>query len=175
MDMRARILSETRRLTIDAGAIPSLNAVADAAGVSKGGLIHHFPTRDALVEGLAREALAEIDDAMTEAAARGRAADTWLRVSVPDESNRDLFRALIAAHRALDGRLASLIQEAAVATARWEELMAAELGDPMRARILRLVGDGLAANAMLSAQARPSDAEIDALLAAITDRPTSRS
>lgn len=70
-DMRARILSETRRLTIDAGAIPSLNAVADAAGVSKGGLIHHFPTRDSLVEGLAREALAEIDDAMTEAAARG--------------------------------------------------------------------------------------------------------
>ncbi len=174
MDMRVRILRETRRLTIDSGAIPSLNAVAEAAGVSKGGLIHHFPTRDALVEGLAREALAEIDEAMIEAAARGRAADMWLRVSVPDESNRELFRALIAAHHALDGRLASLMREAAVATGRWEEMIATELGDAMQARILRLVGDGLAANAMLSAESRPSDAEIDSLIAAITGRPTSR-
>ena len=54
-------------------------------------------------------------------------------------------------------------------------MIAAELGDPMRARLLRLVGDGLAANAMLSTEARPSDAEIDALIAAIIDRPVSHS
>ena len=105
----------------------------------------------------------------------GRAADTWLRVSVPSASDHDLFRALIAAHHALDGRLASVIEEATAATARWEEMIAAELGDPARARLLRLVGDGLAANAVLSPAARPTDEEIDALIASIIGRPASRS
>ncbi|MGC5170054.1 hypothetical protein ACLQ2Q_05350 [Microbacterium sp. DT81.1] len=34
MEMRGRILRETRRLTIEGGSIPSLNAVAEAAEVS---------------------------------------------------------------------------------------------------------------------------------------------
>ncbi len=158
-------------MTIDGGAVPSLNAVAEAAGVSKGGLTHHFPTRDALVVGLAREALAEVDRAMSLAATEGRAAKTWLHLSVPNASERDLFRALVAAHYALDGRLAELVQESNAATARWEAMIATELGDPIRAKVLRLVGDGLAANAMIAPEFAPTDQEIDELFVSIVDPP----
>lgn len=151
--------------------MPSLNAVAEATGVSKGGLLHHFPTRDALVTALAREALTEIDSAMTVAANEGRAAKTWLRVSVPNASERDLFRALVAAHYALDGRLSELVHESNIATARWEAMIEAEVGDPMKAKVLRLVGDGLAANAMIAPDFAPTDQEIDELFISIVGQP----
>jgi AcrR family transcriptional regulator len=36
----------------------TLEAVADVAGVSKGGLLYHFPTKDALIDGMVADALA---------------------------------------------------------------------------------------------------------------------
>ncbi|MEI5582812.1 MULTISPECIES: TetR/AcrR family transcriptional regulator [unclassified Agromyces] len=148
MDLRDRILDETRRLTLQHGVIPSLNAVAEATRVSKGGLMHHFPTRAALVEGLARRALDEVDRAMVAAAAEGRAAATWLALSVPSGDDLDLFRAMAIAHRALEQPGARVLAAASEAVARWERLIADEVGDPVRARVIRLVGDGLAGNAL---------------------------
>ncbi|MBM3715418.1 MAG: helix-turn-helix transcriptional regulator, partial [Actinobacteria bacterium] len=80
--MRDAILATARELILISGVVPSLNAVADAAGVSKGGLMHHFPSRAALIAGLAREAIAEMDREMVAAAADGSAARTWLRLSL---------------------------------------------------------------------------------------------
>jgi len=101
--------------------------VAEAAGVSKVGLLHHFPTQNALIAGRTREALAEIDRAMILAATEGRASETWLRKSVPNASERDLFRALITAHYALDDRLVDLVNESNAATERWEAMIAPDL------------------------------------------------
>lgn len=148
MDLRDRILDHTRRLTLDLGVIPSLNAVAAASGVSKGGLMHHFPTRAALVDGLARRALDEIDRAMATAAAEGRAAAAWLSLSVPAGDDLELFRAMAVAHRALEHPGGGVLAESAAAVERWERLIADEVGDPVRARVVRLVGDGLAGNAL---------------------------
>lgn len=39
-------------------------AVADAAGVTKGGLFHHFPSRQALIEGMFSTLLQELDAAI---------------------------------------------------------------------------------------------------------------
>lgn len=148
MDMRELLLAKTRELTLARGTIPSLNDVAAAAGVSKGGLIHHFPTRAALVDGLARDALEQIDRAMVEAAASGDAAAAWLRLSVPAGDDLELFRAMAVAHRALEAPGATTIAAAGEATSRWERLIADEVGDPVLARVIRLVGDGLAMNAI---------------------------
>lgn len=46
-----------------------LEAVAAAAGVSKGGLLHHFPSRQALLEALCAEYLARLDRRLEEALA----------------------------------------------------------------------------------------------------------
>lgn len=166
--MRTRILAAARRLTLDTGAVPSLNAVVSAAGVSKGGLIHHFPTRAALVAGLARQALKEVDEAMTRAAASGDAARTWLRLSMPDAAERALMQALAEGFHADDEATRSLLAESRSALERWEGLIEAEVGDPVRARAIRLVGDALVANAVVGVEPEPRD--VDALTLFLTGR-----
>ncbi|MCD0167012.1 TetR/AcrR family transcriptional regulator, partial [Deinococcus sp. 12RED42] len=46
---RAALLAAASTVLREQGASLSLDAVARAAGVSKGGLLHHYPTRDALL------------------------------------------------------------------------------------------------------------------------------
>ncbi len=160
MAMRETILAHTRRLTLEHGVVPSLNAVADAAGVSKGGLIHHFPTRAALVDGLAAQALSQIDVAMAAAAHAGTAAPAWLRLSVPAGDDLDLFRAMAIAHRTLGEPGAGIVAAATEAIVRWERLIAEEVGDPVLGRIIRLVGDGLAMNALVGTAGPDSTGEL---------------
>lgn len=162
MDVRERILREAKRLTIENGVVPSLNSVADAAGVSKGGLIHHFPTRRALVDGLALAALADADKAMADAAAGGRVVDTWLALSLPDGEDVALFRSMAVAHRALGELGSTAVEEANRASLRWERYVADEVGDATLARVIRLVGDGLMMNAV-TALDTPTAEEIQTL------------
>src|SRR5690606_32459404 len=50
---RAKVLHAFAELLVTSGErSATLDAVAERAGVSKGGLLYHFPTRDALVDGL---------------------------------------------------------------------------------------------------------------------------
>ena len=167
MDMRERILAVTRRLTLDRGVVPSLNSVADEAGVSKGGLIHHFPTRAALVDGLARQALDEIDAAMIAAAASGTAASAWRRLSVPAGDDLELFRAMAISHRALEQPGEATVQAAAEAIRRWEALIADEVGDIVLARVIRLVGDGLAMNAIVGTDSPDPAGDLRSIEAAL--------
>jgi AcrR family transcriptional regulator len=171
MDRKALILDAARRLTLERGVVPSLNETAAAAGVSKGGLVHHFPTRAALVQGLAVTALEEIDAAMIAASAEGRAAETWLRISVPTGEDVPLFRALAIAHRAVEAPGDDVASASREAIARWEAIIQDETGDETRARVIRLVGDGLAANVIAGIEAAPTEAELDALLVALVHRP----
>lgn len=173
VDRRTLVLDAARRLTLERGVVPSLNEVASAAGVSKGGLVHHFPSRAALVRGLAEAALETVDAAMVEAAAAGRAAQTWLRISVPTGEDVGLFRALAVAHRAVQAPGDDVAAASRAAVARWEAIIEAETGDATRARLIRLVGDGLAANVIAGIEEAPSQAEVDDLLQLLVQRPGS--
>jgi len=52
-DARDRILRAVRDLLADGGpSSVTLEAVADRAGLSKGGLLYHFPSKSALYVGL---------------------------------------------------------------------------------------------------------------------------
>lgn len=163
--MREHILRTAERLTVERGDVPSLNVLAAAAGVSKGGLTHHFPSRAALVDGLVRDALESVDEVMTDAAARGDVAETWIRVAIPSARQAEMFRVLTTAHRALAADSAVLV-EASQAIARWEALIADEVGDRMHARVIRLVGDGLMFNAIAGLE-DPALTEVDALITAM--------
>ncbi|MEO4043286.1 TetR/AcrR family transcriptional regulator [Hoeflea sp. CAU 1731] len=68
---RSRILAAAAALARDAGpGRLSLDAVAARAGVSKGGLLYHFPSKAALMAGLVEDYIAEfeakLDSAITE-------------------------------------------------------------------------------------------------------------
>src|SRR5690349_1619622 len=82
---RDRVLDAYETLLIDAGpAAATLDAVAAAAGVSKGGLLYHFASKDALAAGLLvrlRERSAADAD-LIRTAPEGAAA-YYLRTSAP--------------------------------------------------------------------------------------------
>ena len=65
--MREKILSAAATLARDVGpGNLSLDAVAERAGVSKGGLLYHFPSKSRLLEALVEQHLSEFDAALNE-------------------------------------------------------------------------------------------------------------
>lgn len=65
--VRANILSAAAALARDIGpGNLSLDAVAERAGVSKGGLLYHFPSKSKLLEALVEQHLHEFDGALTD-------------------------------------------------------------------------------------------------------------
>jgi len=126
----------------------TLDAVAAEAGVSKGGLLYHFGAKrellDAMLDGWLAEFAAEI-----EGAKEGRGfAHGYVRAS--DMSG------WAAAERATEfGLLAAMVDEPGALErvraryAAWQEQLAGEAGDPVRATVARLAADGLWLNDLL--------------------------
>jgi AcrR family transcriptional regulator len=145
MNQQQRILDATQELTLSNGKAPSILEVARAVGLTKQGVLHYFPNRAALDAAVVLRALARVDAAMAEAAASGSPTATYLHHSSPDAGDRAALMVLAAAYR---GRANGLPPEVGQTIARWEALIATELGDPVRAEVVRLVGDGLFGEAL---------------------------
>ena len=152
----------------------TLEAVAERAGVSKGGLLYHFPSRDALVEGLLgrmRE-VADEDVAAMRAAPEGPVA-YHLRTSAPGAAPDESFERIVSAvaHLAASGRHPEAAAALAGAQARWYEVVLEVVGDPAVARLVTLVADGLWFTPGAFAPQGPADprsvATIDDLIAAV--------
>ena len=90
-----RTPEQTRRLVLDAaasvirrrGIVATLDDIARAAGVSKGGLVYHFATKDELVQALAADVIADFRRAVAEAldpadSAPGRLTRAYVRASL---------------------------------------------------------------------------------------------
>lgn len=60
--VRRNLLDHAQRLAVEQGlASLTIQAVADAAGVTKGGLFHHFPSKQALVEAMFTDVVDALD------------------------------------------------------------------------------------------------------------------
>jgi len=147
VEQRQRILDAIQALTVANGRMPSILEVAGNVGLTKQGVLHYFPTRRALDAAVISRAVSKVDDAMKEAAAAGSPTATYLRLSSPDEDDQAAVMVLIAALRR-EGN--GLPPEVGQAVSRWEEMITAELGDPVRAEVVRLVGDGLFGEALIT-------------------------
>jgi len=65
---RERILEAAERVVGDVGAARmTLDGVAQAAGVSKGGLLYHFPSKESLLGALAKRYVASMTDCVEQA------------------------------------------------------------------------------------------------------------
>ncbi len=144
---RDRVLDAYETLLIEAGpGATTLDAVAAAAHVSKGGLLYHFASKDALAAGLLdrlRERSAA-DAEMIRTAPEGAA--HHLHTSAPGGGvPGGLTRTYLAALRVTDHlRDAAALREALAAVDA--DALAAlrdRLGDPVLAWLVQLVGDGL--------------------------------
>ena len=149
-DTRQRILRALRTMLARGGTSSvTLEAVAAEAGVSKGGLLYHFPTKAAMYEGL----LADVRDAVARETAaaveRHGAARGFLEYTEPSEDDEvGFFTSLLAAVRtgqsgdsaASNERATALLAETFQA---WEQPMLDAIEDPVQAQLIRLVGFGL--------------------------------
>lgn len=146
MTARDRVLDALETLLIDAGpAAATLDAVAASAQVSKGGLLYHFPSKEALVTGLLERLRQRgLEDAQAMRDSPSGAVDAWLRGSAPPVASGALSRTYVAALRVASGDAAALAREVLDEIDRaWFEALQDDVGDPVRARVVQLVGDGL--------------------------------
>ncbi len=146
---RDRILDALQSLLIDQGLYAvTLESVAETAGVSKGGLLYHFPSKEALITGLARRlaALAEVE--FEEAIHSDDVVGYYLRTSVPDSTTSALFWALLAALRTNEVASEEARRLVIYCFVRWAEVLHEHIDDPVTAETVRLVGDGLYLSAL---------------------------
>lgn len=143
---RAAILRATERVVAERGySALTLDAVAEAAGVSKGGLLYHFPSKEALVAGLLEELAAAFD--ADQVAERGEdvAPGAWTRAFVRSSvapSSAPTHSAAVALLAAVghDPTLLAPLQE------RYREWVGRLEDDGLEgvdAHVVRLAADGL--------------------------------
>lgn len=170
-DTRDRILDALERTLVDVGvAQVTLEGVAAAAGVSKGGLLYHFASRDALIDGLVArlDTLVEEDVRAIEEAPEGPIA-YFVRSSVAMEHPLD--RAVVAAARLAQGGNAAAGRAIRNARRRWLEAIRRHVADPTVALAITLIGDGLYYDSALHGEVddlgvdAPRASEMDALVA----------
>lgn len=150
MATRDRLLDAAEVLLAEGGPRAlTLDAVAAAAEVSKGGLLYHFPSKDALVEGLLDRlrARGEEDAAAMRADPDGPVA-FYLRTSVPaagGSAGEDaaLSRTVQAAVTLATAGDAGARAALAAVSAGWYAVLREAVDDPDLARVVQLVGDGL--------------------------------
>ncbi len=144
-----RVLAAYADLLISDGPrAATLDAVATSAGVSKGGLLYHFKSKEALTEGLLRmlRAYAEQDFAAMVQDPQG-CASYYIRTSVFGGTSFD--RAIVAATRLISSDDGAVRNTFSQLHARWFELILSDVQDPAVARAVMLLGDGMYFNAAL--------------------------
>ncbi|MFT7474754.1 MAG: AcrR family transcriptional regulator [Verrucomicrobiales bacterium] len=124
----------------------TLDRVAEAAGVSKGGLLYHYPTKQALVAAMLERTLGRADDRLNELAvandrSTGSFAKAYLDYVRSDQPTElDSATGIFASAALEDGDLAP----AQTQFASWQRRLLEDDGlDQTVALLARVVGDGL--------------------------------
>lgn len=140
-DTKAKILKAASRVVEKSGvARMTLEEVAVEAKVSKGGLLYHFPSKEALIVGLVDEFIAQFDqflDSRKEDAIPGSFTRAYLQSAMFfDTSSASGIISAIAN----DPMLLAPVHKA---YARWQSRLEHDGIDPVLATMVRLVSDGL--------------------------------
>lgn len=145
----------------------TLEAVAARAGISKGGLLYHFNSKEALYGGLLERlaALGAQDVQRGIADAQGPVAG-YLRSSsiVHDEYTATVLAAL----RLVGTRDVDVETSLAASFAQWDPVLTSAVDDPVLARLVQLVGDGLYLRALFGEPYSDLDEQVVARLVDVT-------
>jgi AcrR family transcriptional regulator len=124
----------------------TLACVAERAGISKGGLLYHFPNKEALIRGLVERLIEEFDAliASYETGGPGSYTRAFVEANFAVVMDRDQSRLLrrwaTVSAAAADPALLAQIREA---MHRWHDRDPADDPDPVAAQIARLAAEGL--------------------------------
>ena len=153
MGTRDRIIEAALKVVNDLGPNRlTLEEAARAAGVSKGGVLYHFPCKDALLSGMLDHMLDLVHARQTEIylslpAEPYRWTRAWVLARIgPTAVRHGPVEAAIVAASALNP---ALLEPARRRIAEWEATAVAEAPDPVRAAVVTLAVDGLWLNTLL--------------------------
>ncbi|MFF5987263.1 TetR/AcrR family transcriptional regulator [Prauserella flavalba] len=142
---REQVLDAYEDILIESGsAAVTLDAVAARAKVSKGGLLYHFGSKDALLDGLLDRLLRlTAADAEYARTAPEGVVRYYLLSSVTDASmDKPAHRSSVAALRLL-GSEPKVAEVMADVGRIWSALLAEYVDDPLTAELVAVLGDGL--------------------------------
>ena len=153
---RERILvaAEERLLAKGPGGLV-LDAVAESAGVSKGGLLYHFSSKEALVAGLCKRMLEGFDEHLGDsresdedspgAMTRAYLASTVTAEGKPADNSAQLMAGILATL----GRDSSHMDSVRSHFSKWHARLEEDGLDDTTATLVRLAADGLWLSALL--------------------------
>ena len=148
---KRRILDASERVVLrDGVGHLTLEAAASEAGLSKGGVLYHFPTRDALVAAMVTRIIEQFDDDIDsylpeagtpEADLPGAYARAYVRATLePVTPGEERLGAALLAAAAAEPELVVPLQ---VAAAGWQDRLLDDGLDPALATLIRMACDGL--------------------------------
>lgn len=148
----------------------TMDATARAAGVSKGGLLYHFGSKEALEAGLIARLSGLVDTDIAEMSAAGDGAVAYfLRTSVMDDDPLD--RAIIAVSRLAQSGNAAAGAALREMRGRWQDALRPHTKDAAALDLVMLVSDGLYFNNALEGGvvqgAVPQGVALDRLIALV--------
>ncbi|WGD37852.1 TetR/AcrR family transcriptional regulator [Lysinibacter sp. HNR] len=146
---RSRILDAYTSLLLKGNhRAATLDAVAKVAGVSKGGLLYHFPSKDALSQGLIEQLKVLAQEDISDICNAGSGAvEHFIRTSVNSDSPLD--RSLIATVRlAQDSQEARDVLQQINET--WYAVILDTVQDPQLARTIQIISDGIYFNTAIN-------------------------
>lgn len=140
---RERVLDAFEELVLTEGErAATLDATAKAAGVSKGGLLYHFGSKDELVGGaLERLHALTIADLERMTAAEEGPVAYYIRTSVMEDDALD--RALVVASRLAQGGSIPASEALRDSRRRWEDAIRPQVRDQAGLDLVMLLSDGL--------------------------------
>lgn len=178
---RERVLDAFQSILIaDGERAATLEAVAREAGVSKGGLLYHFASKDDLTTGLvARLSALTDDDLHRMSTAEDGPIAYYVRTSVMEDDALD--RALIATTRLAQGGSGAASDALRDVRTRWADAIRPHVRDETALDLVMLLSDGLYFNNSLAEPGEdqgamsefvPTGSALDQLVALVVDATT---
>jgi AcrR family transcriptional regulator len=156
---RPHLLASTAELVLEHGLTElTLERAAAAAGVSKGGLLYHFPTKAALVAALIDDVLERFEAAVDELAAADDGPASWAHAYVDATFDAAVSRPELAAALLSGGDVdADVLGRCAGRMSEWQRRLEQDGLDPATAAVVRYACDGWWALGSLGPATTPSE------------------
>ena len=160
------LLEASAKVVLDKGVgALTLDAVALEAGVSKGGLLYHFPSKNKLIEGMIERLIAEFDSMLeTELEkSNGDWLSAYIRTSFQSDPKLDSMGSALFVAIANNPEL---LEPLRAHYAEWQDKVIASAASPETGTIIRMAIDGLWVSDLLDF-APPSSATRKKMLTAL--------
>jgi AcrR family transcriptional regulator len=163
---RSRIVNGALKIVRDQGITKlTIADVAQEAGVSKGGLLYHFPSKDELIFGVLRDTIEQHLIEIAELQAKDpEPIGSWLRAFLdhafppPNQQRVDIVSALFSTLLMNDRKIGKKMRAAYQSnTVKLTELMASDGLDELSAAVIQMAIDGLLFNEAAGARPFPPD------------------